>query len=99
MTKPTSDGDVMMRAYGDLEEVSQQTMTRLWLILADLKGAGAETNNAFNIALQLFQDEAERMRIMTMLKFQKVSDAGRAAERLAATNRALFDRPTIPKAR
>jgi hypothetical protein len=86
MTKPLPDGTVVDRTYGDLEEASLQNMDRLILILRDLKDGG-ETDVAFENALVLYKDEAERLRIMGMLIHKRVSEAGIAAEQLAAANK------------
>lgn len=87
MTKPTTDGDVVTRTYGDLEEVSKRNMNRLKFMLRDLRNGGETTRAAFDVTLELYEDEVERLEIMRMLIHKELSDAGAAAYRLAAVDK------------
>lgn len=87
MTKPTTDGVVVEHTYSDLEEVSRQNMKKLRRAMSILRRGGESTHAAFDIAAELFEDEAERLLIMGMLRQKNLSEAGLAAERLAAVDR------------
>lgn len=85
MTKPLVDGDVFARTYGDLAEASAQNMNRLLKLNCDL--IDGNTDSARKMALELYKDEAERLRIMTMLQYRQLKDAESAAMRLAAVDK------------
>lgn len=90
MTKPTDDGGVVQRTYGDLEHISEQNMNRLLTVILDLRNGANDTEAAFSILLEMYKDEAQRLRVMTYLRMKHINDAGALAEKLAATNNILF---------
>lgn len=87
MTKPTTDGVVVERTYGDLEAVSLRNMRRLKGMLKDLRNGGETTRASFEQTLELYEDEIERLQIMRFLMHKQLSEAESAAFRLAAVDR------------
>lgn len=87
MTKPLANGVVADRTYSDLEEASLRNLNRLKRVLMDLRDGDNDTSEAFDLALQMYEDEALRLRIYGMLIHKRLSEAETAAMQLAAANR------------
>lgn len=90
MTKPTETGLVLARIAEDLEEYALQNNKAL-TALAEQILAG-DTTGAFLAVLAMKDRNTELLRIMTLLRHKHITDAAASAERLAASNKAVFDR-------